>query len=88
MRLSGDFILRQVMDEILAIPVGESAARMSGMLILNPVSRLIWERLGENTDLPALVSAVTGAFDVSSEQAEADITEFLEKLRSLNLLSE
>lgn len=88
MKLSGEFVVRQVMDQTVAIPVGEAALRFNGMILLNDVSKVIWERLAQGTDLPGLTAAVTDAFAVSDREAREDILEFLDKLRALQLLEE
>lgn len=88
MKLNGTFILRQVADEILAIPVGKTALRFHGMVLLNGVSRVIWEQLTEQTDLQTIVAAVTERFEVPEEQAREDILEFLQGLKTAGLLEE
>lgn len=88
MKLCGEFIVRQVMDNIVAIPVGQTALRLNGMIMLNDVSKTIWECLEQGCDLESVVTAVTDAFDVSAEEAQADIQEFCDKLRALQLLEE
>ena len=81
-------MVRQVMDNIVAIPVGKTALTLNGMILLNDVSRIIWDCLEQGTDLEGMVSAVTDAFDVSTDEAQADISEFCDKLRKLQLLEE
>lgn len=88
MKLRGEFVVRQVMDDIVAIPVGEAALTFSGIILLNDVSREIWQCLEQDTTPEALVQAVTDAFEVSAEEAQADILEFLDKLRAAKLLQE
>lgn len=88
MKLCGEFVVRQIMDSVVAVPVGQTALRLNGMILLNDVSKVIWECLEQNTDQTAIVTAVTDAFEVSTEEAAADIAEFLEKLRSAGLLEE
>ena len=88
MKLHGEFILRQVMDDVLAIPVGQTALNMNGMILLNDVSKVIWNCLKEETSVEAIVNAVTDAFEVSAEEAELDIQEFLNKMRNAGLLEE
>lgn len=88
MKLNGEFILRQVGEDVVVVPTGETALQFNGMILLNAVSRILWERLTEGADLPQLVAAVTAQFDVSPEEAEADIEEFLASLRQAELLSE
>ena len=88
MKLSGEFVVRQVVDTIVAVPVGETALRLNGMILLNDVSKTIWEQLEQGADLSQLLRAVTDAFEVSAEEAQADILEFCDKLRKMQLLEE
>ena len=88
MKLSGEFVVRQVVDTIVAVPVGETALRLNGMIMLNEVSKTIWEQLEQGAELAQIVSAVTDAFEVSAEEAQADILEFCDKLRKMQLLEE
>ena len=88
MKLRGEFVVRTVMDDIVAIPVGDTALQLGGLLLLNQVSAVIWKCLEEETSLEAILQAVTDAFEVSPEEARADILEFLDKLRAADLLQE
>lgn len=88
MKLRGEFVVRQVMDNTVAIPVGQTALRLNGMILLNDVSKLIWTCLEQETSIESTVTAVTDAFDVSSDEARTDILEFCDKLRKLQLLEE
>ena len=88
MKLHGEFVVRQVMDNIVAIPVGQTALRLNGMILLNNVSKVIWDCLEQGTDLESVVKAVTDAFEVSADEARADVVEFCEKLNNLQLLEE
>ena len=88
MKLRGEFVVRQVLDDIVAIPVGESALQLSGIILLNDVSRVIWQCLEQETTPEEIVRAVTDAFEVDHQEAQADILEFLDKLRGAKLLQE
>ena len=88
MKLHGEFVVRQIMDNIVAVPVGQTALRLNGMILLNDVSKVIWDCLEQGSQLAYIVKAVTDAFEVSAQEAQADITEFCDKLRKLQLLEE
>ena len=88
MKLAGEFVLRRIMDDIVAVPVGQTALRLNGMIMLNDVSKVIWDRLERGTSLEDTVAAVTDAFDVSADEARTDILEFCDKLRALQLLED
>ena len=88
MKLRGKYVVRQVMDDIMAIPVGESALSFNGMIMLNEVSKVIWDCLENEVDTEMIVNKITEKYDASYDEAKADVIEFLEKLRSMNLLVE
>ena len=88
MRLCGEFVVRQVMDNTVAIPVGQTALQLNGMIMLNDVSKTIWECLEQGTTLEDAVTTVTNAFEVCADEARDDILEFCEKLRQLQLLED
>lgn len=88
MKLNGTFTIREVAGEILAIPVGKTALELNGMIILNPVSRVIWECLEKGTDQEMLLQTVTEAFEVDPQEAQTDICEFLSELKEQNLIDE
>ena len=88
MKLSGEFVVREVMDNTVAIPVGQTALRFNGMILLNNVSQVFWRCLEHGTDLESIVTAVTDAFEVSADEARVDILEFCDKLRTMQLLKD
>ena len=88
MKLRGEYIVRKVMDDIVAIPVGRTALGRNDMILLNDVSKIIWDCLERGADVEDIVSAVTDAFDVSAHEARTDIVEFCSQLRYLQLLED
>ena len=88
MKLRGEFVVRQVMDNIVAVPIGKLALQFNGMILLNDVSKVIWNCLSRETELETIVTALTDAFEVSEEEAREDILDFLDKLRQMQLLEE
>lgn len=88
MKINGTFTLREVAGEILVIPVGETALKMNGMIILNPVSKVIWECLERSATEEEILQKVTDLFDVNPVDAAKDIAEFLNQMRTQDLLAE
>ena len=83
--LKDGFVLREIAGEFLAVPVN-SVENSSQLIVLNPVSALIWEMLEEEKTLVQLVDGITAEFSVSREEAEGDIIAFLEQLKEMNFL--
>ena len=88
MKIRGSFVMREIAGEHLAIPVNETALHFGGMIILNPVSQVIWECLQTETDLEDIVDAITRRFDVCAKIAREDAIAFIDQMRSENLLDE
>ena len=88
MKLRGEFIVRQVIDQTIAIPVGQTALALNGMIVLNDVSKVIFSCLEQGTTVESVTQAVVDCFEVSEQVARQDILEFLDKLRAAQLLEE
>lgn len=88
MRIISGFRIREILDEIIAIPTGDAATRLSGIVSLNPVAKFLFEELTNEHTEQSLVSAMMNEYEVDQPTAEADVKEFLEYLRSFNLLEE
>ena len=87
MKLKGEFLVRDVAGELLAIPVGQTALNFNGMICLNDVSALIWKGLQEGKTKDAILETILNEFDVSHEEAADDLEQFLQELRSNDLLT-
>lgn len=83
-KVKSGYVLREIADEFLAVPIGTGG----DIVILNPVSKLLWECLQAPKTIDELVSAVKAEFDVEEAVAKEDIVAFLESLKSNNLIEE
>ena len=88
MKLHGEYVVRTVLDSVVAVPVGETALQLGGMVMLNEVSRVIWTCLERETTVADIVAAVTDAFEVDAAEAKADVLAFIDQLRDAGLLEE
>lgn len=84
--IKGTYVLRQIAGEYLAVPISNEAGDDANIVILNPVSQVIWGKLENGTTFDEILSVVTTEFDVSKEEATKDIKEFLDGLEEANLL--
>ncbi|MDD7194260.1 MAG: PqqD family protein [Clostridiaceae bacterium] len=79
------YLMREIAGEYLAVPT--DAQNGSGhIVILNIVSKLLWEELQTEKTLDELVKAVTAEFEVSPEEAAEDIADFIKQLEENNLI--
>lgn len=85
MKLKENFMLRQVAGTWVVMPVGAAALDFNGMLTLNETGAFLWQALQDGKDP---VDALLAEYDVSREQAAADVEEFLESLRKAGCLED
>ena len=86
MKINGEFIMREVVGEYVLVPVGDTALHFNGMISLNEVGACIWKGLSQGKEREALLEAVLEEFEVSREEADRDLEEFLDVLREKGLL--
>lgn len=88
MRVVDGFHVRQILDEVIAVPTGEAGKVFSGIISLNEIGRFLFEVLREEQTEDSLVRAVLDEYEVDPETALADVREFLAHLREAGLLIE
>lgn len=88
MRIVPGFIVRQIADQIVAIPTGESSRTLSGLVALNDSGRFLFDLLQSPRTEEELIAAMQGTYEVDALTARADVAEFLQILRQNQLLDE
>lgn len=88
MKVSGDFIMREIAGEHILVPVGAAAAKFNGLITMNEVGKYIVDLLAEEHTVQELVEKITGEYDVEAQTALMDTEAFLEQLREVGALVE
>ena len=88
MQISDQYMLRQVADEYLVIPVGEAALKVRGLIALSESGSLLYRRLQEGASEEELVRALLDEYDIDAGTARADTRSFLEQMRRMGILIE
>lgn len=63
------------------LPLEKDVLNFDGMLTLNESGVLLWRKLEQGAEREELADVLTGEYDVSREQALADVDEFVAKLQ-------
>lgn len=88
MRISDQYMLRQVADEYLVIPVGEAALKVKGLIGLSESGSVLYQRLQEGCSEEELVGALLAEYDIDADTARSDTRAFLEQMRRMGILIE
>lgn len=87
MKLSENFVLKNIAGENVVMPVGEAVGKINGMIKLNPSAKVIWNALEENKDADGILEEMKKSFTgVDDETLKEDINCFLNKLREYEIL--
>lgn len=83
MKQSPEFLLRDVADSLVLVPVGTATTRFPGMITLNETGKLLWEALAADQTEDSLTALLLEHYQVEQSQARSDVQIFLQKLRSV-----
>ena len=73
-------VSRKIADEVILVPVRHNVADLESIFTLNEVAAHIWDLLDGKTSLAEIRDSLVEEFEVTSEQAEADLLEFVQLL--------
>lgn len=86
MRISDQYMLRQVADEYLVIPVGEAALKVKGLIALSESGSLLYRLLQSGSTEAELVAALLREYEVDQKTAQEDTRVFLQQMRTVGIL--
>src|SRR5216684_194779 len=83
---SRSVVSRRVSGETLIVPVRGKVGDLASIYRFNEVASLIWQWLEMPRDVSDLVSAVEREYDVDPQQAQQDVSKFLNEMLSVGLV--
>jgi len=89
MKLKDGFMVRNIMDEYVVVPVGERINDFNGLITLNESGLFLWNCLEkDNSGIDELVDKLIGEYEVDTQTAKADVLKFIEVLSTNELLEQ
>lgn len=82
------FVYRRIADECLLVPIRQKVADLQYIYVLSPVANRIWELLDGRRTLAEVRDQLLEEFEVSPQELEQDLQEFIPQLREINALRE
>jgi hypothetical protein len=86
MKIKSNYVLRQVADIWIVLPLAEENLNLNGMLTVTESGAMLWKILERGSNLQTLVNALTDEYEVTEEQSRADVIKFVEKLKQIGCL--
>ncbi len=76
-RRNDNFVFRHIEDETILVPIKDNVGDMGSIYSLNEIGAFIWEHLDGDRRLNAIMELILDEYDVSVNQAELDVNEFI-----------
>jgi methyltransferase-like protein len=86
-RKDDSFVSRRIEDEVVLVPIRQNVADLESIYTLNDVGTYIWEQIDGHRTTGEIVALVVEEFEVTKEEAQKDLTEFVEQLSTLGALT-
>ena len=79
-----NFVFRRIENETILVPIKDNVGDMGSIYNLNEVGALVWELLDSQKTLRDIRDTVVAQFEVSTQEAQADICEFISQLETID----
>ena len=81
LKIKDGFIVREILDSYMAVPVGERTREVHGVIALNETGAFLWKILEEDTSEDKLIASMVKEYEITEKTAKDDIKEYLSFLR-------
>lgn len=86
MKLKKDFILREIMGDVVLVPINQSTSQFNGLITVNELGKFIWENLEKVQDEDDLLQLILDEYEVDRDVAKKDLDEFLQVLKDMDII--
>lgn len=86
MKLKEGFILRQIADQNIIVPIGDNIQDFNGIINMNESACFLLNLLKNDITIDKLVSSLCNEYDIDENLAKKDVDEFLNVLKEHNML--
>lgn len=87
MKIKGDFVLREVMGQSVAVPVGETSKNFHGMIKLNASGAEIWKDLEKGLTKEQIAQKIVEQYDgIEMDEALLKVEKFFTKLQDAGII--
>ncbi len=81
-----EIVTREIAGETVIVPVKGGVGDLNSIYTLNQSGTMVWDLLGAGRPVHEILSSVCTEYEVSREEAERDIQEFLDSLQTAGLI--
>ncbi len=86
MKVKEGFMLKQVCDEFMVVPVGAASVDFKSVIRLNETGAFLWRILENGATKEDMLKDILDEYDVPADVASADIDAFILKLNDAGIV--
>lgn len=86
MRIKEGYLVREIADCHMVVPVGERVIEFKGIMTLNDTASFIWKCLLDDVTYDQLLSALLDEYEVDEATVKTDLDDFLQNARECGVL--
>ncbi len=83
-----EVVSREIVDELILVPMRKDVADMETLYTLNEVGARVYELIDGKRALREIVNTIVKEFEVTEQQAESDVREFIAQLLEVESIYE
>lgn len=90
MKIKSNYVLQEIGDEYLVVPIAEEADRLHGVIRLNETGAFLWRCLEEGNfkTISDLKTVIIREYGISEIRAYQDVSSFISQLEKLGCIEE
>jgi hypothetical protein len=81
-----NFVFRKIEKETILVPIKDNVGDMGFIYNLNELAAFVWENLDGKDRLLDIKNSIVEEFEVSAQQAEEDLGEFVDDLKEIGAI--
>lgn len=86
MIIKKELIKREIAGDTILVPVGKTVLESNGLFMLNELGSFIWDLLPTVDSEEEICNAVLAQYDCSAETVKQDVSEFIQKLKEMDIV--
>ena len=86
MKIKNGYLLREIADTHIVVPIAERVIEFKGMMVLNEISAKIWNYLQEDRTFDQVLDYILSIYDIDEETARSDVSGMLDQMQASGVL--
>lgn len=86
MRKNDNFILNEIADKYVLIPVGNKALDFNGIVTMNQTAKFLWEHSNTEFTTEELVQCLADEYEISGDMASEAVAVYINKMKEVGCI--